>query len=64
MQAPTVNELLNDTGVRQALEDAWQASLPGDPPAGMRRVAGFLWIWRREPLRPSVPEPVGGPCLT
>src|SRR5262249_34414326 len=30
-QAPTVTELLNDAGVRQALEDAWQASLPGDP---------------------------------
>lgn len=31
MQAPTIAELLNDTSVQQALEQAWTDSLPSDP---------------------------------
>jgi hypothetical protein len=31
MHAPTISELLQDSLVLQALEDAWNASLPHDP---------------------------------
>jgi hypothetical protein len=31
MQAPTTTELLNTAVVKQALDDAWADSLPGDP---------------------------------
>ena len=42
MQAPTAPDLLNDPLVRQALEQAWQDSLPADP--GQRHEEGG-WVY-------------------
>jgi hypothetical protein len=42
MQAPTTAQLLNDPTVRQALEDAWAASLADDP---ARRHEEGGWIF-------------------
>jgi hypothetical protein len=42
VQAPTTAELLNHPTVRQALEDAWQDSLPADP---ARRHEEGGWVY-------------------
>jgi hypothetical protein len=42
VQAPTTAELLSDPAVRQALEDAWQDSLPADP---ARRHEEGGWVY-------------------
>jgi hypothetical protein len=42
MQAPTAADLLNELVVQQALEQAWNDSLPGDP---VRRHEEGGWIY-------------------
>ncbi|HVC97655.1 MAG TPA: Mov34/MPN/PAD-1 family protein [Pirellulales bacterium] len=43
MQAPTSADLLNEPVVQQALEQAWNDSLPGDP---LRRHEEGGWIYK------------------
>lgn len=42
MHAPTAAALLNEQVVRQALEQAWNDSLPGDP-AGRHEEGGWIY---------------------
>jgi hypothetical protein len=48
MQAPTAAELLNEPVVQQALDDAWQDSLPADP---ARRHEEGGWIFMNPTTR-------------
>jgi hypothetical protein len=43
MKAPTADELLNNPVVRQALEEAWLASLPGDR-ARRHEEGGWIYV--------------------
>ena len=42
-RAPTTSELLNNIQVQQALEQAWQDSLPGDP-ANRHEEGGWVYM--------------------
>src|SRR5438876_10822901 len=44
MQAPTVDDLLNDSTVLLALEHAWLDSLPADP-IGRHEEGGWIYIY-------------------